>query len=143
MKRALLKREIRIEAVAEQLGMSATVQLEPEPVPLDVKVVLIGTREVCALLQAFDDEFDELFRVVADLGDDLPRDDATVGALAAALAARARASGLLAPEPAALAACIDHAARLSEDRERLSAQVRRLLDVLHEADHWRGSARPP
>lgn len=134
LKRALLNREIRIEAVAEQFGMSATVQLEPEPIPLEVKVVLVGTREVCALLQAHDDEFDELFRVVADLGDDMPRDAGTVNALAAALSARARASGLLAPEPAALAACVDHAARLAEDRERLSAQVRRLLDVLHEAD---------
>lgn len=135
LKRALLKREIRIEAVAEQLGMSATVQLEPEPIPLDVKVVLVGTREVCALLQAFDDEFDALFGVVADLGDDMPRDDDTVNALAAALAARAHDTGLRAADPAALAACIDHAARLAEDRERLSAQVRRLLDLLQEADH--------
>jgi predicted ATP-dependent protease len=135
LKRALLRAEIRIEAVAEQLGMSSTVQLEPEPIPLKVKVVLVGTREVCALLQAYDEEFDELFRVVADLGDDMPRDAGTVGALAAALAGRAREAGLLAPDATALAACLDHAARLAEDSQRLSAQVRRLLDVLHEADH--------
>lgn len=135
LKRALLRAEIRIEAVAEQLGMSSTVQLEPEPIPLKVKVVLVGTREVCALLQAYDEEFDELFRVVADLGDDMPRDAGTVAALAAALAGRAREAGLLAPDATALAACVDHAARLAEDSERLSAQVRRLLDVLHEADH--------
>ncbi|MGE4051156.1 MAG: Lon protease family protein, partial [Piscinibacter sp.] len=135
LKRALLRGEIRIEAVAEQLGMSSTVQLEPEPIPLKVKVVLVGTREVCALLQAYDEEFDELFRVVADLGDDMPRDAGTVGALATALAGRAGEAGLLAPDAAALAACMDHAARLAEDSERMSAQVRRLLDVLHEADH--------
>lgn len=135
LKRALLRGEIRIEAVAEQLGMSSTVQLEPEPIPLQVKVVLVGTREVCALLQAYDEEFDELFRVVADLADDMPRDAGTVAALAAALAGRAREAALLAPDAAALAACVDHAARLAEDSERLSAQVRHLLDVLHEADH--------
>ena len=57
----LRRGEIRIEAVAEQLGLISTVQLEPEPIPLKLKVVLVGTREICALLQAYDDEFDQLF----------------------------------------------------------------------------------
>jgi len=135
LKRALLRGEIRIEAVAEQLGVISTVQLEPEPIPLKVKVVLVGTREICALLQAYDEEFDELFRVVADLGDDMPRAPDTVRSLAAALAAQAREAALLPPDAPALAACIDHAARLAQDSTRLSARVRRLLDVLHEADH--------
>ena len=135
LKRALLRGEIRIEAVAEQLGVISTVQLEPEPIPLKVKVVLVGTREICALLQAYDDEFDQLFRVIADLGDDMPRAADTVRSLAAALAAQAREAGLLAPDAPALAGCIDLAARLAEDSTRLTAQVRRLLDVLHEADH--------
>jgi predicted ATP-dependent protease len=135
LKRALLRGEIRIEAVAEQLGLISTVQLEPEPIPLKVKVVLVGTREICALLQAYDEEFDQLFRVVADLGDDMPREDGNVRALAATLAAQSREAGLLPPDAPALAACVDHGARLAEDSTRLTAQVRRLLDVLHEADH--------
>jgi predicted ATP-dependent protease len=66
LKRALRRGEIRIEAVAEQLGLISTVQLEPEPIPLKLKVVLVGTREICALLQAYDDEFDQ--RVAASHG---------------------------------------------------------------------------
>lgn len=135
LKRALLRGEIRIEPMAEQLGLISTVQLEPEPIPLTLKVVLVGTREICALLQAYDEEFDQLFRVVADLGDDMPRESATVRELAAALAAQASERGLLAPTREALACTLDHGARLAQDSTRLTGQVRRLLDVLHEADH--------
>ena len=83
LKRALLGREIRIESMAEMFSMVSTVQLEPQPIPLDVKVVLFGERLICQLLQANDPEFDELFRVVADLDDDLPREAGTQRALAA------------------------------------------------------------
>jgi predicted ATP-dependent protease len=135
IKRALLRGEIRIESMAELVGVISTVQLEPEPIPLDVKVVLVGSREICSLLQAYDEEFDQLFRVVADLDDDMPRAQATVLELAQALAAQSRERRLLAPTTQALARVIDHGARLAEDSRRITAEVRRLLDVLHEADH--------
>jgi len=135
LKRALLRGEIRIESLAEQFGAISTMQLEPEPIPLKVKVALVGSREVCAVMQAYDEEFDQLFRVVADLGDDMPRADDTVRELAATLCLQAQASGLLVPSAEALARLIDHGARMAEDSTRLTAQVRRLLDVLHEADH--------
>jgi predicted ATP-dependent protease len=141
LKRALLGHEIRIESMAEMFGMVSTVQLEPQPIPLDLKVVLFGERDVGQLLQANDPEFDELFRVIADLDDDLPRDAGTQRALALALAAQMRDRALLPPTGAALAALIDHGARLSGDATRLSGNVRRLLDVAHEADHLaRGAA---
>lgn len=135
LKRALLRREILIESVAEMFSLVSTVQLEPQPIPLDVKVVLVGDREICQLLQANDPEFDELFRVVADLDDDLPRDLTTQRALAETLAAQAQEARLLQPSPAALARLIDHSARRSGDAMRLDAAVRHLLDLLHDADH--------
>ncbi|HET7526271.1 MAG TPA: ATP-binding protein, partial [Burkholderiaceae bacterium] len=76
LKRALTRREIRIESLGDVIGLVPTVQLEPEPIPLRVKVVLVGDGRLCALLQAFDPEFGRLFRVQADLGD-LPRESAT------------------------------------------------------------------
>ena len=142
LKRALLRREILIESVAEMFSLVSTIQLEPQPIPLDVKVVLVGDREVCQLLQAHDPEFGKLFRVVADLDDDLPREPANQRALAAALAAQARAAGLLPPSQAALARLIDHSARRSGDATRLDAGVRHLLDLLHEADHLARNAHP-
>ena len=135
LKRALLRSEIRIEPMGELVGMVSTVQLEPQPIPLSVKVVLFGDREICELLRVHDPEFDELFRVVADLDDDLPRDLPTQRALARTLAERMRAGALLEPTPAALARAIDHGARRAGDATRIAAGIRRLLDVLHEADH--------
>jgi len=142
LKRALLCREIRIESMGEMIGMISTVQLEPQPIPLDVKVVLFGDRALCRLLQTADIEFDQLFRVVADLDDDLPRAGAVPVQLARALALQMRAKGLLPPDAGALARLIDHAARRSGDATKLTANVRTLLDVALEADHLaRGAQR--
>ena len=140
LKRALLRREIRIESMAEMFSMVSTVQLEPQPIPLDVKVVLFGERLICQLLQANDPEFDELFRVVADMDDDLPREGGTQRALAQTLAAQMRDKALLPASAAALARLLDHAARRSGDATRLDANVRTLLDVAVEADHLARSA---
>ena len=143
LKRALQRGEIRIEGMPELMGLMSTVQLEPEPIPLKLQVVLVGDRQICALLQAYDEDFDALFRVIADLGDDMPRGADTERALARSLAAQAHQRGLLPASAAALARTLDHGARLAEDSTRLSAQVRPLLDLLHEADHLaRGRQQP-
>ncbi len=135
LKRAQLRREIRIESLGEMFSVVSTVQLEPQPIPLAVKVVLVGERWVCRLLQHADPEFDELFRVVADLGDDIPRDAGTQRELARLLAGQMHAQHLLPPSAPALARLIDHGVRLAGDRTRVTAQLRRLLDVLVEAEH--------
>jgi predicted ATP-dependent protease len=127
--------------MAEMLSLVSTTQLEPMPIPLKVKVVLVGERILCELLQNHDPEFGQLFRVIADLGDDLPREADTQRALAATLSAQMHQSGLLPPNTAALARLIDHAARRSGDATRISADIRNLLDVAHEADHQARSAQ--
>jgi predicted ATP-dependent protease len=141
LKRALLAHEIRIESMAEMFSLVSTIQLEPQPIPLELKVVLVGERSICHALQAWDPEFDKLFRVIADLGDDLPREAGTQQALARTLAAQMRAAALLPPTAAALARLIDHGARCSGDATRLSASIRRLLDVAHEADYLARAAQ--
>jgi len=135
LKRALTRGQIRIESMAEVFSLVSTVQLEPAPIPLSIKVVLLGERELCELLQVYDPDFAKLFRIVADLSDDLPREPAIQRALARALRSRARTQALRPPTAAALARLIDHGARLAGDATRLSAQVQRLLDVAMEADH--------
>lgn len=135
LKRALQKREIRIESMAEMFSIVSTVQLEPDPIPLDAKVVLIGERWVCSLLQAHDPEFDELFRVVADVGDDMPRARHTEQGLARVLATHLAERQALPAGAPALACLLDHGVRLAGDSTRITAQVRRLLDVLLEAEH--------
>ncbi len=142
LKRALLRGEIRIEPMAEWLGAIATAQLEPEPIPLRLKVALVGDREICELLRQADEEFDLLFRVVADVGDDLPREGETLAALARSLASQARGCQLLPVAVPAMQRTLAHGARLADDATRVTAQVRQLLDLLKEADRFaRDAAR--
>lgn len=140
LKRALLAQRIRIESMAEMYGMVSTVQLEPQPIPLDLKVVLFCDRALLQMLQAGDPEFGPLFRVIADMDDELPRDADTQRALAATLAVQAQAKGLLAPDAPALARLIDHGARRCGDAQRISAEVGVLLELLEEADHLASAA---
>ena len=135
LKRALKRQEIRIESLGDLMGLVSTVHLEPDPIPLQVKVVLMGERHLWSLLQALDPEFGRLFRIQADLADELPRQASTQVELARALAGRLRAAGLLAPSPAALATLVEHGARVAGDAQRIDANVQRLLDVAFEAEH--------
>ncbi|BDI05133.1 ATP-dependent protease [Sphaerotilus microaerophilus] len=141
LKRALLNGEVRIESIAEHLSLVSTVQLEPMPVPLAVKVVLFGHRRIAELLQTWDVDFPRLFRVIADVDDDLPRTPATQQALARSLLSKARAQALLEPSAAALGRLIDHGAREAGDATRIGARVQRLVDVLTEADHLARAAQ--
>lgn len=142
LKRALQRRAVVIESMADLVGAISTVQLEPEPIPLQCKVVLVGDRQLCALLQAYDEDFERLFGAVVDLDDDMPRNALTESALARSLAALARERALLPPAAEALARTIEHGARLADDSTRISAERRRLIDLLQEADRLaRGRGR--
>jgi predicted ATP-dependent protease len=142
LKSALQRGEVRIESMAEMYSIVATVRLEPEPIPLRLKVVLFGERELYELLLRFDSDFGELFRIIADLSEDFPRDAAMESRLARVLATHGRAAGLLPLDATALARLIDHAARLAGDSRKLTARVQALLDLAVEADHAaRGAGR--
>jgi predicted ATP-dependent protease len=135
LKRALKRCEVRIESMAEMYSIVSTVRLEPEPIPLRVKVILFGERELYELLLQLDPEFGELFRIVADLSEDFPRDSAMQSQLARVLATHARRAGLLPLHASALARLVDHGARLAADAQKLTARVQALINLAVEADH--------
>ena len=132
LKRALRAGVIRIEPLGDRLGL-ATVSLEPEPIPLATKVVLVGDRQVYYLLAELDPDFLELFKVQVDFEEDVPRHPATEQQYARLMGTVAARAGLPPLEPSAVAAILDHASRLAGDAERLSTHMRRLTDVLREA----------
>lgn len=135
LKWALRAGQVRIESLAQSLGWVSTASLEPEPIPLSVKVVLFGERLHYYLLQALDPEFNELFKVAADFEDAVARDARGVQQLAAHLAAVARSEGLRALDRGAMARLVEQASRMAGDARKLSTHVRELDDVLREADH--------
>ncbi len=135
LKRALQRRAIRIETMAETAtGVSAGL-IEPDPIPLDVKVILFGERESYYTLSELDPEFDALFRITADFDDNLERTTEHQNGLAVVLAEQADANDLLTLDRSALARLLDEAARCAEDQNRLSAHVQYLTEVAVEADY--------
>jgi len=140
LKRALSGRQVRIESLGEIYGLASTVQLEPEPMPLDLKVVLVGERLTYYLLAELDPEFAPLFKVAADFESEVERSAENTLLYARLLATLARRDGLKPLSHDAIARAIEHAARLADDAQRLSTQTRQLADLLREADHCAGGA---
>lgn len=134
LKRALFDGCVRIESVSQLLNMTYSVSLEPEPIPLDVKVVLLGSRRLYHLLRYYDPDFDELFKIVADFDDDVDWTPDNVDAYANLIAGTIREAGLKHLTVAAVARVLEHSSRLVEDRERLSTHVTDIRDLLREAD---------
>jgi lon-related putative ATP-dependent protease len=139
LKRALKSYEVRIEPVAESLGLGATVSLQPEAIPLDVKVVLLGDRRIYYLLSEADPDFPELFKVAVDFDDVVDRTDETTRDYARMIATMAKRDGLKPLDAGAVARIVEHAARMVGDSERLSARMRLVVDLLHESHFWTGS----
>jgi lon-related putative ATP-dependent protease len=140
LKRALRSRQVRIESLGQVLGLASTISLEPEPMPLTVKVVLIGERHVYYLLKALDPDFAELFKIPADFEDDLVRDQDNTRLYAEYIATLVRTAGLRPFDRGAVARVVEQSARLCGDAERLTANRRQIVDLLQEADHWAAKA---
>jgi predicted ATP-dependent protease len=140
LKRALRAREIHTRSLGQEIGIISTVSLEPEPIALDVKVVLVGERRLYYLLHELDPEFAELFKVAADFEEDMPRTSADDLRYARLIAACAGAEKLRALDRAACALVIEHQSRDARDGEKLSVRMQNLVDLLREADYWAGVA---
>ncbi len=138
LKRALRSARVRPELPLCELSPVSTVSLEPEPVPLDLKVVLVGDRLLYYLLCELDPEFPALFKVQADFEDEVDWSPEAQAAYARMLAALAFRQGLRPLDREAAALLIEEAARLAGDARKLSTRRRELADLLVEADHLAG-----
>ena len=135
LKRALRAREIRIEPLAQALSLVSTVSLEPEPIPLDLKVVLIGPRNIYYLLHALDPEFSDLFKVLVDFDEDMNRNNESDLMYARLIATLARQHAIRPLDRTAVGRLIEHASRSADDSDKLSLEIARLSDLMLEANH--------
>lgn len=136
LKRCLRNGSITITSIAERLSMLSTISLEPDPIPLDVRVVLIGDRMLHALLVMLDPDFDELFKVQADFEESVDRDDESQELLARLVAGFARKEELRHLTAAGVARVLDEATRLADDTKKLSLRLGMLADLMREANHY-------
>ncbi|MEN8146743.1 MAG: ATP-binding protein [Campylobacterota bacterium] len=136
LKRVLRSKEIRIESLAQQYSLVSTTSLEPEPIPLNVKVVLIGERMLYYLLHHYDPDFKELFKVSVDFEDEMPRSDENLLLYARMIGTIAKQQNLLALTSEAVERVIEQSSRDVSHSSKFSTHLGTLADLLKEADYW-------
>jgi len=137
LKRALKSHEIRIESPASEYTGISTITLLPEAVPLKVKIVLIGSRNIYYLLQELDHDFEKMFRVVVDFDEDVKRTPQMIRNYARLMKTLADEEGLAPLTRRAVARLVEHSSRQAQNQELLSAHIGELVDLLCEADFKR------
>ncbi|GIZ13630.1 Lon protease family protein [Pseudomonas sp. NCCP-436] len=137
LKRALHSRQLKMESPLGDLGRIATVTLNPQVIPLQVKVVIIGSRQLYYALQDADPDFQEMFRVLVDFDEDIPLENDSLEQFAQLMKTRTSEEGMAPLTGAAVARLATYSARLAEHQGRLSARIGDLFQLVSEADFIR------
>ncbi|MDH3263267.1 MAG: AAA family ATPase, partial [Paracoccaceae bacterium] len=140
LKRCIRTAEVKIFSAGERLSLISTVSLEPDPIPLSVRVVLVGERMLYYLLSALDPEFSQLFKLEADFDDIVPRSAETATLFAQLAANITRREGLRPVSAGGVARLLLESTRVADDAERFTLNIGKLSDLLSEADHWAAEA---
>ncbi len=140
LKRALRSKRIKIESLGEALSMVSTYSLEPDPVPLAAKIVLMGEPRLYYLLSSHEPDFGKLFKVGADFAGDLDRGPENERSYARLIASLTDEEQLKPFGRGAVARVVEHGARLLGDSVKLDLNLGKLTDLLREADYWAGKA---
>ncbi|MHB1133325.1 MAG: AAA family ATPase [Chloroflexota bacterium] len=138
LKRTLRAREVRIENLGELLSPVPTATLKPEPIPLDLKVVLIGQPYIYYLLYNQDEDFRKLFKVRADFADQMDRTADNEYSYAQFIASQSTERGLRHFDRGGVAKVVEYGSRLEEHQNKLSTRFLAIADLLAEADYWAG-----
>jgi len=134
LKRSLERGEVHIESLERTLSLVSTRSLEPEPIPLDVKVVLVGDRLLYYLLHQYDPDFPDLFKIAADFDEMLDRNTDNTKLYAGIIASMVGKAGLQHLDRGGVARLVEHSSRHAGDAEKLSTDMRSLRELLTEAD---------
>jgi lon-related putative ATP-dependent protease len=136
LKRALRSRSLKLSSLEQMLTLTGTISLEPDAIPLDVKIVLLGDRETFHLLQEYDPELQQFFKIRADFASAMPRTVENEQKYAHFLADCVAKEKLLPFDRSALMALIEESARAAEDQQKLSLHASSVGDLLREAHYW-------
>ena len=136
LKKALRIKEISVENPLEQRATMAMVSLKPEPIPLDLKVILIGDANIYHTLLAMDSDFRKLFKAKVEFEDDAPRTDENVVKLARFIHGFCEQEGLIHLDKYAAAKVIEYASRLADNQNKLSTRFNDISQIIGEACTW-------
>lgn len=138
LKRSLKNEEVKIENISQSLGVLTTKSLEPEPIPLNLKVILIGGSRIYHLLYRLDEDFSEIFKVKADFSRDMDRSDQEADQYARFVGSICREQGLRHFTPEGVARLIEESSRMVADQNYLSTKFGDIEDLIQQASYWAG-----
>jgi len=141
LKRCIRNGEIRIEDAMEQYRFMTFVTLRPEPIPLQAKIIMIGTPWIYYLLYYLEPDYRKFFKVRADFDSQIPRTRESLRDYALFVATHCRREKLLHFDRSGVAALVEYSARLVEDQEKLSCQFMEITDLIREASFWAKRAK--
>ena len=136
LKKALRIKETSIENTADQRSSMVMVSLKPEPIPLDIKVILIGNANIYHSLLAMDSDFRKLFKAKVEFEDDAPRTEENIIKLARFIHGFCEQEGLAHLDKYAVAKIIEYASRLADNQNKLSTRFNDLSQIIGEACTW-------
>lgn len=136
LKRAVENREVRIEELGEQSGIVPVAGMRPNPIPADVKVIMIGHQLIYHLLYESEEDFRKIFKVKADFDSEMPRDSRAFQDYASFISTRCTDEGLLHFDPSGVAMVVEYGCRLVENQCKLSARFSDIADIVREANYW-------
>lgn len=136
LKRALLNHKLQIENLGEQSGLVATTSINPEPIPLDVKVILIGNMEIYQALYQYDEDFNKLFKIRADFDTEMALTKTNIERLANFIHTHCQKHQLCHFDRSAVAKIVEYSIRLAGHQEKLSTQFNQLVEIIYEASTW-------
>lgn len=136
LKKSLLVKELNIENNMEQRSYMVMISLKPEPIPLNVKVLLLGDSEIYHALLALDPEFKKLFKIKAEFEESAPRTDSNILKLANFVNSFSKREGMLPLDKGAMARVVEFASRLSDDKNKLSTKFNEIGEIVAESSTW-------
>ncbi|MCE5199362.1 MAG: ATP-binding protein [Armatimonadota bacterium] len=140
LKRVLRAKQAAPENIMDQYGVVSVATIKPQAIPLDVKVVMVGSPQIYYLLYYMDEEFRKFFKVKADFDIEMDRTDKHIGQYSAFIARRCKEADLKPFHRTAVAKVVDYGSRLIEDKGRLSTRFIDIADLVSEAAYWADTA---
>lgn len=136
IKRTLKTRQIIIENIKEQMGLVAVSALKPEPIPISVKIILVGSSEIYHLLYNYDRDFRKYFKIKADFDDHMDRTDENIYQLAQYIGAFCNKEGIRHFDRSAVAEVVNYSSWLVQDQNKLTTRFSEIVNILGEAGTW-------
>ena len=136
IKRTLKTRQIIIENIKEQMGLVAVSALKPEPIPISVKIILVGSSEIYHLLYNYDRDFRKYFKIKADFDDHMDRTDENIYRLAQYIGAFCNKEGIRHFDRSAVAEVVNYSSWLVQDQNKLTTRFSEIVNILGEAGTW-------